>query len=201
MSSMPDYFTATNKAYEILSQVYPFSLETDIFKVLNLFPNIAIRTYTDWAKKFGLSFEETLEYLSSEHGFTIRDRANHFQISYNDKKDFPTIKFTLAHELGHIVMNHTKDDDIARKEASCFARNLLCPIPVIDELNIKTISDLTSVFGVGELMAEISLKHFESDRYYIRNGLYSNIRTQASAYLYGYDSVAEMYGVSYAYGY
>ena len=201
MNNTPDYFTATNKAYEILIQVYPFRLETDIFQILSSFPNVTVRTYTDWAKRFGLSFEKTLDELPSEHGFTLRDRATHFQISYNEKKDVSTIKFTLAHELGHIVMNHFKDNDTARKEASCFARNLLCPIPVIDELNIKTISDLTSVFGVGELMAEISLKHFESDRYYIRNGLYSNIRTQASAYMYGYDSVAEMYGVSYAYGY
>lgn len=46
MSSAPDYSTATNKAYEILSKVDPFNLETDINKILSLFPNIAIHTYT-----------------------------------------------------------------------------------------------------------------------------------------------------------
>ena len=38
MSSAPDYSTATNKAYEILSKVDPFNLETDINKILSLLP-------------------------------------------------------------------------------------------------------------------------------------------------------------------
>lgn len=40
MSSAPDYSTATNKAYEILSKVDPFNLETDINKILSLFPKL-----------------------------------------------------------------------------------------------------------------------------------------------------------------
>ena len=60
MSSAPDYSTATNKAYEILSKVDPFNLETDINKILSLFPNIASHTYTEIANRF---FESFYDYL------------------------------------------------------------------------------------------------------------------------------------------
>lgn len=195
MSRIPDYSTATNKAYEILSQVHPFRLETDIYMILSSFSTIVLHTYTDLAQRFNISFEEVLETVSSEYGFTSRNRrTGKNEIYYNDRKDSSTIKFTLAHELGHIVLGHTKDDDISRKEASCFARNLLCAVPIIDELDIQTVGDLIYVFEVGEPMAQVSLNYFDSDRYYIKKDLYDSIRAQTYAYMSGYSSVAELYG-------
>ena len=195
MSSIPDYSIATNKAYEILSQIHPFRLETDIFHIISCFPFVAIHTYTELAQRFHLSFEEVLETVSSEYGFTIRDvRTGKCEIYYNDRKDISTIKFTLAHELGHIVLGHTDDDDTSRKEASCFARNLLCAVPIIDELDIQTVGDLIYIFEVGGPMAEVSLNYFDSDRYYIKKDLYDSIRAQTYAYMSGYSSVAELYG-------
>mgnify|MGYP000044438232 CR=1 FL=1 len=201
MSSVPDYSTATNKAYEILSKVYPFNLETDINKILSLFPNIAIHTYREIANRFFESFHDFMDTVPSEHGFIIRNpRTNRVEILYNDTKDYSTIKFTLAHELGHIVLGHKEDNDISQKEANCFARNLLCPVPVIDELELKTVNDLVIVFEVGEPMATVSLNYFESDRYYIRKDLEDTLHLQTYAYMCGYSSIEEMYGVSYKTG-
>lgn len=201
MNSVPDYSTATNKAYEILSKVYPFNLETDIFKILSLFPNIAIHTYTEIANRFFESFHDFMDTASSEYGYTIYNPyTGKTEIFYNDTKDYSTIKFTLAHELGHIVLGHTEDNDISRKEASCFARNLLCPVPVIDELELKTVNDLVVVFEVGESMATVSSNYFESDRYYIRKDLEVTLHLQTYAYMCGYSSIEEMYGVSYRTG-
>ncbi len=190
MSSTPDYSTATNKAYEILSRVYPFRLETDIFQIVNSFPNIVVHTYTELAQKFRMSFGEVLESVSSEYGFTIRSRrTGKSEIYYNDRKGIYTIKFTLAHELGHIVLGHVDDDDVSRKEASCFARNLLCAVPIVDELEIETVGDLIYVFEVGKPMAEVSLNYFGSDRYYIKRNYYDSIRAQTYAYINGYSSM------------
>ena len=201
MSSVPDYSTATNKAYEILSKVYPFNLETDINKILSLFPNIAIHTYREIANRFFESFHDFMDTVPSEHSFIIRSpRTNRVEILYNDTKDYSTIKFTLAHELGHIVLGHKEDNDISQKEANCFARNLLCPVPVIDELELKTVNDLVIVFEVGEPMATVSLNYFESDRYYIRKDLEDTLHLQTYAYMCGYSSIEEMYGVSYKTG-
>lgn len=198
MSSIPDYSTATNKAYEILSQVFPISLKTDIFKILSSFPNIAIHTYTEMANRFFESFHDLMETVSSEHGFSIRNpHTGMVEIYYNDTKDYSTIRFTLAHELGHIVLEHNEDNDISQKEANCFARNLLCPIPVIDELKLKTVNALVEVFEVGELMAVVSLNYFESDRYYIRKDLENTLRFRTYAYMCGFSSIEEMFGLSY----
>lgn len=195
MSNVPDYFKATNAAYEILSNTYPFSLETNILQIFTRYPNISVHSYTELADKFGLSFEELLDTSSSEYGTTILDPVtDKIQIWYNDTKDRCTVRFTLAHELGHAILKHTKDDDVSRKEASCFARNLLCAVPIIDELEIRSANDIKYVFDVGDLMAEISLNYFSSDRYYIEKHLYNNIRERAIAYMHGYNSVAELYG-------
>lgn len=97
-------------------------------------------------------------------------------------------------------MGHTEDNDISQKEASCFARNLLCPVPIIDELELKTINDIIYIFDVGELMAAVSFNYFESDRYYIRKDLKDTLRLQTYAYMCGYSSIEEMYGISYKTG-
>ena len=197
MNNQPDYFTATNKVYEILANVYPFRLETDIFKIISRHSNIVVHPYSKIAQKFNMSNQEFLDSVSSKYGFTIDPRTETYEIWYNGTMDTSVIRFTLAHELGHILLGHTEDNDVSRKEASCFARNLLCAIPIIDELEIQTISDIIYVFDVSEQMAEVSTNHFTSDRYYIKKDLYNYLRDKTAAYMYGY-SLEELWGVSYA---
>lgn len=76
----------------------------------------------------------------------------------------------------------------------------MCPVPIIDELELKTINDIIYIFDVGELMAAVSFNYFESDRYYIRKDLKDTLRLQTYAYMCGYSSIEEMYGISYKTG-
>ena len=62
------------------------------------------------------------------------------------------------------------------------------------------IAVLPVVFEVGEPMATVSLNYFESDRYYIRKDLEDTLHLQTYAYMCGYSSIEEMYGVSYKTG-
>lgn len=195
MTEFPDYHKATNSAYKILNDVHPFRLSTDIFQIINNFSNISIHTYSEIANKFGFSFDRFLNITSSEFGYTVKDKkSGNSVIYYNDIKDICTIRFTLAHELGHIVLNHTKDNDISRKEASCFARNILCPISTVKELNLHNISDYTNIFNISDSMADVAIQYAESDFYYIQNNYYRDISDKVFAYMNGYDNVFEMYG-------
>ncbi len=195
MTESPDYHTATNAAYRILNDVYPFQLSTDIFQIINNFSNISIHTYSEIANKFEFSFDSFLNIASSEFGYTVQDKkSGNSIICYNDIKDICTIRFTLAHELGHIVLNHTKDNDISRKEASCFARNILCPISTVKELNLHNISDYTNIFNISDSMADVAIQYAKSDFYYIQNNYYRDISDKVFAYMNGYDNVFEMYG-------
>ena len=65
-------------------------------------------------------------------------------IFYNDKQDREHIRFTLAHELAHLVLTHSgTDEEIYEHEADIFANYFLAPAPLVlrdSELHIKSIS-------------------------------------------------------------
>lgn len=179
MSKNPDYNRATNAAYETLTKYagdYPI---IDIYGLLSSFPNVEIYTYSEMAKRFGLSFYDFCSnFSSSNHGFTIRRDKNgrtSYIVLYNERKDATTIKFTLAHETGHIVMNHQEDGEIEDKEANCFARNILCPVPVINNFDLQTYSDYMECFRISEPFAIAASGNYSSDKYYISQENYNKI--------------------------
>ena len=49
-------------------------------------------------------------------------------ILYNDNMDINRIRFTIAHEIGHIALGHEESNDETESEADYFARHLLVPI-------------------------------------------------------------------------
>ncbi len=79
------------------------------------------------------------------------------------------IPFTLAHELGHILLRHhycsdngiiTRYATLTRKDwreksADAFAGAFIRPAMLIKILNIKEIHDTTSIFGVSVQCAEV----------------------------------------------
>lgn len=72
--------------------------------------------------------------------------------------------FIVAHELGHAVMHHSKEDiDKLRPEleANIFARNLLVPTGMLYYMIKKGYSDfdqLTAFFGVGDYVLAARLE-------------------------------------------
>ena len=86
-------------------------------------------------------------------------------------------RFTIAHEIGHIVLNHHKyiDNNILRcyespykpiweKQADIFAQNLLMPASSTRELKDKmTIDELAKHFKVSRTMATVRLQKLRED--------------------------------------
>lgn len=168
MIEKPDYFRATNLAYEVLSY-YDLTLPINLFKVMEQFENLIVISYSEVANRFNMKYSDFLKIASSEHGYLQRSKRDPCKayIIYNDWKDERSIRFTLAHELGHYVLMHKEENKISDKEASCFARNLLCPIPVGEILEIESVSDYMNTFGISDLMANVCKKFRKSDQYYI----------------------------------
>ncbi|MDD4391102.1 MAG: ImmA/IrrE family metallo-endopeptidase [Eubacteriales bacterium] len=190
MTTSPDYRIATNMAYQTLSQCKNFSLPIRIKGIVRIYPDVKILSYSKADSKYGLSSDMLME--QSEHGFTMLKRGRRI-ILYNEKKDIETKRFTVAHELGHCVLEHAKDDDTSNKEANCFARNILCPIPVVKELQIETEDDYAGFFAVSEPMASASINLANSDFNYIDRNLYDRMRDLLMCYMTGY-TLAELYG-------
>ena len=96
-----------------------------------------------------------------EDGFNcINPKNSKIGIYYNDKiKPRKRVKFTIPHEIGHIVLNHNlkggKETDDQKKEADIFAQEFYCPSALIIYYNHYRMPDLMSIFGITQGYAEV----------------------------------------------
>ena len=193
MIKFPDYSKATNAAYETLIEYKEFAFPIGIFHLFRNLNNLRLYTYDQLMARFGISSENF--FPSSDYGYNICDPVKRrYIVAYNSKKDETTVRFTLAHELGHVILGHTEDGDKQNKEANCFARNLLCPIPAVEGFKVMTPDDYQQIFYVSEPMADVAKRLACNDRYYITPKNYSNYNDHVICNIYGI-SMAELYGL------
>ena len=76
-------------------------------------------------------------------------------IIYNDEKPLPRIRFTLMHELGHIILGHKGESDLARREADYFAGYALAPSPLISHYATEDEYLISAVFWVSKECAVV----------------------------------------------
>ena len=84
-------------------------------------------------------------------------------IFYND--NFPhkeRQRFSLMHEVGHIVLGHRGICIENEKEADCFASNILAPRAVIRHLDCKTVKGIYDTFMVSCMAANRILEDYNS---------------------------------------
>lgn len=116
--------------------------------------------------------------LRSTDGYTQLD-ADNYSIAYNDDPALGDRKrFTLMHEIGHIYLNHLVDFDITllyrnelskkenkvlENEANAFARNVLAPISLVQQLKDKAPENISSKFGITYYAANTRIDLFRKD--------------------------------------
>lgn len=189
MIAYPDYKAATNAAYKLIAERDLFSVQTNVFAIAEQLDNCRVFSY-------GLTnfcFDTPLEVLlaNSEYGFSIKKKDKRI-IYFNEKMPLACIRFTLAHEIGHAVLGHQDEHDLsAEKEANCFARNLLCPLPIANALEVATEEDYISVFNISGTMARATVGRRTSDAYYIDKSYSDIIDDKLFAYNMGYESLLE----------
>ncbi len=193
MSKIPN----TPRYKYVLEKVYEFITNNNItsypINLLNIISNNkwGITKYSEIASSFSCTIEDVCKTLQSDDGQThlkIENNEFIYSISYNDDLNTNTderIRFTIAHEIGHIYLGHLKDFketeihryglnkksySILEKEADTFARNLLCPYPLlkkvinnfsINPINIKTISE---TFKISRQASNIRLNLINYDK-------------------------------------
>lgn len=69
-------------------------------------------------------------------------------IAYNEKRPEGRIRFSLMHELGHHVLNHTGASRQNEKEANAFASNILAPRMAIHYARCKNANDVSRAFNM-----------------------------------------------------
>lgn len=137
----PDYGRAAKMAYRTLLSLRIDRFPVEPLDILKKCKNTAVHTYDELMAKYDM----TDRYLFKEcemHGqdaVTVRkvlpERAI-YELFYFSHGNQRRLRFTLAHELGHIVLGHRLEEDWEEKEADFFASQLLAPRPVFPILTI-----------------------------------------------------------------
>ncbi len=106
----------------------------------------------------------------SSDGFTLF-MNNQYKIFYDNTKSVARIRFTLGHELGHIICKHEfqkvsdsyittrnsepkQNDSIIETEANMFAARLLAPACVLHELKLFTAEEIAEHCCISQQAAE-----------------------------------------------
>ena len=106
-----------------------------------------------------VTFSEMMQ-ESDELGFLKNNASDAYtlvadrMVFYNDKKPRRRIRFTLMHELGHVILN-TRDED----EADTFAAEILAPQPVIFAKRLRTADEISEYFDVSIPAANNAIVH------------------------------------------
>lgn len=147
-------------------------LPIKISKVLtNL--NIALYTYqNNYAEIADLGLEELTK---TSDGFTVV-RRNQYVVFYDNTQLPARIRFTLAHELGHIILESgfsetasgivyttrnnepNKNDNPEETAANMFAARLLAPSCVLHELKLFTVEEIMQYCSISKAAAEFKLE-------------------------------------------
>ena len=130
--------------------------------------NCKIMTYNKFAELNQCPLQEVFALCESKSGCTHYDVGkNRYLILFNSSKEnhnvLGRIRWTLAHELGHVTLNHLPyiaEPHIAENnfnnlsnpeleaEADHFAALLLCPMPLYEMLNVESAQDIQHIFGL-----------------------------------------------------
>ena len=82
---------------------------------------------------------------------------NRPHILFNDSQNRRRYRFSIAHEIGHIWLEHKEDTKENEAEANFFAAYLLVPVPLIIKYEISESARISSLFDVSSRVGDYSL--------------------------------------------
>lgn len=134
----PDYDRAATMAYRCITALGVNRMPIDPLFMLKKCRNVALKPYSALREEAHMSAWEFDRHVSVGQDAFVARRSRqgkvHYLVCYEDEGNPARRRFTLAHELGHIVLGHTDQGAYEEEEANHFAMHLLCPRPVLRQL-------------------------------------------------------------------
>lgn len=166
--------------------------------------NLGVRLYTyeEMIARYGYTREEVCESFDSDDGYCSYDAdKNKYVVAYNEAI-FPVERqrWTLAHELGHIVLDHFTDFSQTRltrggltdkeykvldQEADAFASEVLAPKLILFETSTSA-SDIHDVCAISKAAAKNKAKFLSSIRRFYLSTVAKAIRKQFYGFVHSY---------------
>lgn len=171
--SYGQYQNARNASWQCLIRHNVCALPVSMSKIFRE-EGIPIGRYCDNAAQIR---ESGLGWIMDNDGFTIRNSDGKLSVFYNEQCTAPRIRFTLAHELGHIYLGHLTDGnevqystrnkepleiaDPAERDANVFASRLLAPSCVLWRLGIHSPGDIAQLCQISIAAAQFRAERME----------------------------------------
>lgn len=136
---MTDYNRAARLAYKTLLALHIETLPVDPLQILSFCRNTTVHTYTEVMYLFGKTSRSAFkaDCMEGKEAMTIRrDFGSRigYELIYDNHVQPLRQRFTLAHELGHILMKHHDETPSEEREADYFASQLLAPHPIVEAM-------------------------------------------------------------------
>lgn len=165
----PNFSRASGMAYRTLLALDIEALPIDPMQILSFCKNVVVRTYDEASATLGIYDADWFRwtYLDNKDAVTFRkespDGTVVYELLYDHRSYGPRQRFTLAHELGHIILKHRMEQTWEDQEADYFASQLLAPRPVFQlmkdtGMNVSDPSVISSVFCLSKAASRISVQ-------------------------------------------
>ena len=159
-----NYKRSRDAAWQVLIKNQISSLPVSVYKICAT-EGVRIFTYTE-----GADFIERLKIGGAKLGndaFSIQR-----MIFYDDTRPITRQRFSVAHELGHILLHPQTEatvynreispsDDPHETEANIFASRVLAPICVLHYLNLNTPEEISEVCKISLIAAQIRFERLQ----------------------------------------
>lgn len=161
------------------------SYPVDIFDVLEQLEFVRVVPYSVFSARFNISTEEVIREFGTEDGCTIYNpRGKRYIIYYNDLDskliESSRIRWTLAHELGHISLDHFSKMNVTQlrrrsmtnekyrileQEANKFAAYFLAHPSVLSEINIQSKEEVQELCELSKMASKYRYEECVRVRY------------------------------------
>ena len=137
-----------SRAYEILICQDVLTFPLDVFNI-KLNKNMKIMSFDELAQINNISYEQIKELSQNADAFKFEQNGILLIVYDNKIQSLGTKRWSIAHEYGHVVLNHKCQSDQNEIEANFFAANLLLPQCILKELLTKR-GDITKDYLKGK---------------------------------------------------
>ena len=175
----PRFDYATSRAYELLVQLDIGAFPINPYKIIEHFPQWNIAAYTVLQHRWGIDDPLNIDRDKAEAKTMIIRGSGEYLIVYDDRiNNESRIRWTLAHEIGHIVLGHLVHFEataLNRRglrateyrtleiEAHWFAAELLSPKTILKLFSFGESSDGISL--ICDISKEAAIKRLKQLKY------------------------------------
>lgn len=178
----PRFSLVRQRAYDLLANLDICKFPVDPREIIRCFPEWHLVGWFELHVNTGVDDPLYLDRDKAEAKTVIQRGTNDYLIVYDERVDNPQrIRWTLAHEIGHIVMGHLtefdatalsrrglteKEHSVLEVEAHCFAAELLAPKTIISRFDFhNSPQGISLICDISKDAAEKRLKQIKQADY------------------------------------